>query len=177
MALHINMASTDPFFIFRSSTGQLSHLSLFHIMSFRALVKWLFEIKSFFLKLFWRKIIIFWYTNSISDFFSEKKIFKATFYTESYCIYRGTCMYKTSCILIKSKVINYFNSEFVPQRVTFNSKPSFSRETTFFTSKMLFKNGIFWLNFSSFLWFLYFLNKNKAPDKTASTGVRTQTYL
>ena len=41
-------------------------------------------------------------------------------------------MYKTSCILIKSKVINYFNSEFVPQRLTFNSK--FTKETTFFTS-------------------------------------------
>ena len=31
-------------------------------------------------------------------------------------------MYKTSCILIKSKVINYFNYEFVPQRLTLNSK-------------------------------------------------------
>ena len=37
MALHINMASTDPFFIFRSSTRQLSHLGLFHIISVRAL--------------------------------------------------------------------------------------------------------------------------------------------
>ena len=36
MALHINMASTDPVFIFKSSTSQLSHLGLFHIMCFRA---------------------------------------------------------------------------------------------------------------------------------------------
>ena len=43
-------------------------------------------------------------------------------------------MYKTSCILIKSKVINYFNSEFVPQRLTFNSKPLFTKETAFYIS-------------------------------------------
>ena len=113
MALHISMASTDPFFILRSSTRQLSHLSW---------VLGLFEIKSFRLKIFWRKIIIFWYKNNRSDIFSEKKTFKATLYTETYCFYRGTCI-KPLAFWSNQRLSIILTLSFIPQRLTFNSKP------------------------------------------------------
>ena len=69
MALHINIASTDPFFIFRFSTRQLSHLGLFHIMSFMALVLWLFEIKSFCFKLFEERLSCFDIQSADQTFF------------------------------------------------------------------------------------------------------------
>ena len=42
---------------------------------------------------------------------------------------------------------------------------------------MLLKNAIFWLIFFIIFMFFIFFNKKKASDQTASTGVRTQTYL